>query len=58
MFGGYPNANSSPSIISTVSSGDTLHNDRGQNIFDALSARAAQDTDDLFPGLDRLSGAG
>src|SRR5205823_11924556 len=56
MYGGYPNANSSPSIISTVSSGATLHDDlegdpgnRGQNIFEALSARAAQDTDNLSP---------
>jgi hypothetical protein len=44
-YGGYPNANSSPSSVST---GDTLGGvpgNRGTSIFDALNARAAQDTD-------------
>src|ERR1700674_3341949 len=45
-YGGYPNANSSPS---SVSGGDTLvgvPGNRGTSIFDALAYRAAQDTDD------------
>ena len=46
ISGGYPNANSSPSSIST---GDTLGGvpgNRGSSIFDALNTRAGQDTDD------------
>jgi len=45
-WGGYPNANSNPSSIST---GDTLGGvpgNRGSSIFDALNDRAQQDTDD------------
>ena len=45
QYGGYPNANSNPS---SVSAGDTLlgvPGNRGSNIFDALNARAQQDTD-------------
>ena len=50
-YGGYPNPNSTPSSIST---GDALHpadslygvpGNRGTSIFDALNARAGQDTD-------------
>lgn len=45
QYGGYPNANSSPSSVST---GDTLYGvpgNRGTSIFDALANRAGQDTD-------------
>jgi Flp pilus assembly protein TadG len=46
-WGGYPNANSTPSSIST---GDTLGGvpgNRGSSIFDALNDRAQEDTDDV-----------
>src|SRR5262249_31407916 len=45
-YGGYPNANSTPS---SIAAGDTLSGvpgNRGTSIFDALAVRAAQGTDD------------
>jgi Flp pilus assembly protein TadG len=45
-YGGYPNANSSPS---SISAGDTLKGvpgNRGSSIFGALNARAGQDSND------------
>jgi Flp pilus assembly protein TadG len=45
-YGGYPNADSSPSSVAT---GDTIGGvpgNRGSSIFDALAGRAAQDTND------------
>ena len=45
-YGGYPNANSSPSSISTGDTVGGVPGNRGSSIFDALAGRAAQDTDD------------
>lgn len=44
-YGGYPNANSSPSSVSTGDSLKGVPGNRGTSIFDALRIRAEQDTD-------------
>jgi hypothetical protein len=57
-YGGYPNANSSPSSIST---GDTIGGvpgNRGTSIFDSLAGRAAQDTDDTSTTYSAYMNAG
>lgn len=43
--GGYPNANSTPSSLSTADSLRGVPGNRGASIFDALSDRSSQDTD-------------
>jgi Flp pilus assembly protein TadG len=45
-YGGYPNANSSPSSLSAGTSLGGVPGNRGSSIFDALNARAAQDSND------------
>lgn len=45
-YGGYPNANSSPSSISTGDSLKGVPGNRGTSIFDALNTRAGQDSND------------
>jgi Flp pilus assembly protein TadG len=45
-YGGYPNANSNPSTISTGDALKGVPGNRGTSIFDALRDRAMQDTDD------------
>ena len=45
QYGGYPNASSSPSSVSTGDSLSGVPGNRGTSIFDALANRAAQDTD-------------
>jgi len=58
ISGGYPNANSTPSSIST---GDTLGGvpgNRGSSIFDALDTRASQDTDDISMTYAQYKAAG
>ncbi len=44
-YGGYPNANSTPSSISTGDSLKGVPGNRGASIFSALDTRASQDTD-------------
>jgi Tfp pilus assembly protein PilV len=46
MYGGYPNANSSPSSISTGNDENSVPGNRGTSIFDALNSRSAMDTND------------
>lgn len=46
QWGDYPNANSTPSSVSTGDSLKGVPGNRGTSIFDALAARAAQDTND------------
>jgi hypothetical protein len=46
LYGGYPNANSSPSSVSAGDALGSVPGNRGTSIFDALNARAQQDTDD------------
>jgi Flp pilus assembly protein TadG len=43
-YGGYPNANSSPSSIETGDSLNGVPGNRGTSIFDALAGRVGQDT--------------
>ena len=45
-YGGYPNANSSPSSLATGNTLGGVPGNRGSSIFDALSTRAAQDSND------------
>ena len=45
-YGGYPNANSNPSSISAGDNLGGVPGNRGTSIFDALAARAAQDSND------------
>lgn len=45
-YGGYPNANSTPSSISTGDFVNGVPGNRGTSIFDALANRAGQDTND------------
>jgi len=45
-YGGYPNADSSPSSLSAGTSLGGVPGNRGSSIFDALNARAAQDSND------------
>jgi Flp pilus assembly protein TadG len=46
-YGGYPNADSNPSSLSTGDDLSGVPGNRGSSIFDALRNRSAQDTDDL-----------
>jgi hypothetical protein len=46
QYGGYPNANSTPSSVSAGTSLNSVPGNRGSSIFSAMAARAAQDTDD------------
>jgi Flp pilus assembly protein TadG len=46
QYGGYPNANSFPSSVSTGDSLSGVPGNRSTSIFDALANRAAQDTND------------
>lgn len=46
VWGGYPNANSNPSSISTGDSLSGVPGNRGTSIFDSLAARSAQDSND------------
>ncbi len=45
-YGGYPNSDSSPSSLATGNSLGGVPGNRGTSIFDALNARAAQDSND------------
>ena len=57
-YGGYPNPNSTPS---SISAGDTLGGvpgNRGTSIFDAMNARANQDTDTTSTTYDEYKAAG
>jgi Flp pilus assembly protein TadG len=45
-YGGYPNANSTPSSLSAGTSLGGVPGNRGSSIFDALNNRAAQDSND------------
>jgi Flp pilus assembly protein TadG len=45
-YGGYPNANSTPSSLSAGTSLGGVPGNRGTSIFDALNARSAQDSND------------
>ncbi len=45
-YGGYPNANSSPSSVAAGATLGGVPGNRGTSIFDALAARADQDTND------------
>jgi Flp pilus assembly protein TadG len=45
-YGGYPNANTTPSSLSTGMSLGGVPGNRGSSIFDALNSRAAQDSND------------
>jgi Flp pilus assembly protein TadG len=45
-YGGYPNANSTPSSVATGDSLKGVPGNRGTSIFDALAIRAGQDTND------------
>ena len=48
-YGGYPNANSSPSSISTGDTVNGVPGNRGTSIFDSLQNRVNQDTDPISP---------
>ncbi|HXP84284.1 MAG TPA: pilus assembly protein TadG-related protein [Bryobacteraceae bacterium] len=47
VYGGYPNASSTPSSVYAGMSLSGVPGNRGTSIFDALNERASQDTDDV-----------
>ncbi len=47
LYGGYPNASSMPSSLAVGDRLNSVPGNRGSSIFDAMSERAAQDTDNV-----------
>jgi len=58
ISGGYPNANSNPSTLAVGNTLSGVPGNRGSSIFDALRARAQQDTDDISTTYEQYKAAG
>lgn len=58
VYGGYPNANSTPSSVSAGMTLNGVPGNRGSSIFDALAERSNQDTDQTSTTYDQYVAAG